>query len=269
VFRIQIGIAAFFLSLGSGIASAQVSCGNDASGFEAWKTPFAQLAAANGVGEAGLQALAQAQYSNQTIRLDRAVQREARPFDEIWRVRGGDQLGSQGRERYNQNRGFFDSLEQTFGVPGYYLAAIHGWETNFGSDLRFVEIPIISAITTVAYDCRRPDLFIPHAIGALLLVDQGRLTSSDLGAGHGEIGHTQFLPGNALRYGIDGNGDGRIDMNDWPDAIASTANFLAQNGWQRGAGFAEGEPNFEVMYAWNRGTNYRKGVARLAGLIGG
>jgi membrane-bound lytic murein transglycosylase B len=256
------------LALLPGLAAAQ-SCGNDASGFETWKQGFAQVAAANGVGERGLAALAEARYSEATIRLDRAVQREQRAFEEIWQVRGGDQLAGQGRSRYAENRAFFDSLEAQFGVPGYYLAAIHGWETNFGSDLRFVEIPIVSAIVTVAYDCRRPELFQPHALAALLLVDQGRLGSGDLGAGHGEMGHTQFLPGNALRYGIDGNGDGRIDMNDWPDAVASTANFLAQNGWQRGAGYAEGEPNFEVMYAWNRGTNYRKGVARLADLIRG
>ena len=80
-------------------------CGNDASGFDAWKQAFAAEAAAQGVGQAGLQALADARYSNATIRLDRAVQREARPFDEIWRVRGGDQLGRQGRDRYAEKIG--------------------------------------------------------------------------------------------------------------------------------------------------------------------
>ena len=259
-------VAAFGLS--ASIAMAQ-SCGDGASGFEAWKSEFAAVAAASGVGERGLAALASASYSNATIRLDRAVQRERRSFDEIWQVRGGEQLARQGRERYAANRNFYDALEAQYGVPGYYLAAIHGWETNYGSDLRFVEIPIVSAITTVAYDCRRPELFIPHAIGALLLVDQGRLGSNDLGAGHGEIGHTQFLPGNALQYGIDGNGDGRVDLNEWPDALASTANFLARNGWQRGGGYAKGQVNFDVMFAWNRGENYRIGVARVADLIGG
>lgn len=250
-------------------AALAQSCGNDASGFEPWKQQFAQVAAANGVGQRGLDALAAAQYSNETIRLDRAVQRESRPFEEIWRVRGGDQLAAQGREEYQANRAFFDGLEARYGIPGHYLAAIHGWETNFGRDLRFVEIPIVSAITTVAYDCRRPELFLPHALAALQLVDQGRLDGDDLGAGHGEMGHTQFLPGNALQYGIDGNGDGAIDMNDWPDALASTANFLAAHGWQPGAGYEEGQPNFEVMYHWNRGTNYRLGVARLANAIRG
>lgn len=257
------------LGLSGMTASAQLPCGNDASGFEAWKAQFAQFAAANGVGQRGLDALAQARYSTETIRLDRAVQRESRTIDEIWRIRGGDQLGRQGRERYAANRAFFDGLEAQFGVPGYYLLAIHGWETNFGADLRFVSLPIVSAITTVAYDCRRPELFVPHALGALILVDRGMLAPNAVGAGHGEIGHTQFLPGNVLRYGLDGNGDGRVDLNDWQDAMASTANFLAQNGWQRGVGYHQGQPNFEMMFAWNRGTNYRLGVARLADLIRG
>jgi len=250
-------------------ASLAQTCGNDASGFDAWKADFAAVAAASGVGERGLAALSAARYSDATIRLDRAVQRERRSFDEIWQVRGGEQLARQGRERHAANRAFFDALEAQYGVPGYYLVAIHGWETNFGSDLRFVEIPIISAIATVAYDCRRPELFTPHAIAALMLVDQGRLQADALGAGHGEIGHTQFLPGNALQYGIDGDGDGRTDLNQWPDALASTANFLARNGWQRGGGYGAGQVNFEVMYAWNRGENYRLGVARVADLIGG
>jgi len=254
---------------GLGTASSAATCGNDAAGFNRWKQEFAAEARAVGVGERGLQALAAAQYSNATIRLDRAVRRETRTFDEIWRIRGGEQMARQGRERYAANRSFFDGLEQRYGVPAQVLVAIHGWETNFGSDLRFVKIPIISAITTVAYDCRRPELFGPHAIAALTLVDQGRLTSDQLGAGHGEWGHTQFLPGNALGYGVDGNGDGRIDMDDWPDAIASTANYLAQHGWVRGAGYGFGQPNFEVMYNWNRGENYRRGVARVADLIRG
>ncbi len=250
-------------------AAAAQSCGNDASGFEAWKQEFAQVAAQNGVGQAGLAALAAARYSDATIRLDRAVEHEERSFEDIWRIRGGDQLARQGRERYAANRAFFDSIEQQFGIPGYYLVAIHGWETNFGADLRSVSIPIVSAITTVAYDCRRPEMFVPHALAALKLVDQGRLGPSDVGAGHGEMGHTQFLPGNVLRYGLDGNGDGRVNMNEWPDALASTANMIAQSGWQRGAGYGPGEPNFDVMYAWNRGTNYRTAVARLADLIRG
>ena len=176
-------------------ATAQAApCGNDAAGFDAWKQAFAAEAAAQGVGQAGLQALASASYSTATIRLDRAVQREARPFDEIWRVRGGDQLGQQGRQRYADNRAFFDGLEQTFGIPGYYLVAIHGWETNFGSDLRFVEIPIISAITTVAYDCRRPELFGPHALSALLLVDQGRLAAVIWGPGMARWAILSFCP---------------------------------------------------------------------------
>ncbi|TGP50222.1 hypothetical protein EN872_14890, partial [bacterium M00.F.Ca.ET.229.01.1.1] len=68
----------------------------------------------------------------------------------------------------------------------------------------------------LAYDCRRPDYFHPHAIAALKLVDRGALTSSSVGAMHGEVGHTQFLPGNVLKYAV-GNGN----LRDKATALAS------------------------------------------------
>ncbi len=62
---------------------------------------------------------------------------------------------------------------------------------------------------------------------------------------HGEIGQTQFLPLNVLKYGADGDGNGRIDMvRSKADALASTANFLRGHGWQKGAGYQPGQPNY-------------------------
>ncbi|WP_286780309.1 lytic murein transglycosylase, partial [Sulfitobacter sp. UBA4523] len=82
------------------------------------------------------------------------------------------------------------------------------------------------------------------------LVDTGAINGGTKGAKHGELGHTQFLPGNALRYGVDGNGDGRVDFYNQTDALASTANFLRQKGWQPGAGYQEGQTNFNVIKQW-------------------
>ena len=83
-------------------------------------------------------------------------------------------------------------------------------ETGFGGFMG--DTQVVSAIATLTYDCRRSDFFKPHLIGALKLVDNGSITAKTVGAKHGELGHTQFLPGNALRYGVDGNGDGRVDF---------------------------------------------------------
>ena len=123
---------------------------------------------------------------------------------------------------------------------------------------------VVSSILTVAYDCRRSDFFTPHALAALQMVDRGMLSPSQNGAAHGELGHTQFLPGNALRYGQDGDGDGRVDLYTMPDAMASTANYLRQKGWQPGQSFQEGTANFRVLDEWNAATVYQKAIALSA-----
>ena len=128
---------------------------------------------------------------------------------------------------------------------------------------------VVSAITTLAYDCRRSAFFVPHAIGALKLVDQGAITTATKGAKHGELGHTQFLPGNALKYGVDADGNGRVDFYNQTDALASTANFLRKKGWKPGQGYQEGQPNFKVIKQWNAATVYQQAIAIMGARIDG
>lgn len=239
-------------------------CGNDASGFGAWKQAFAQEAAAAGVGSAGLQALANAQYSTSTIRADRNQTGVRYELNEFIRIRLGslDSFASQMRREQNKNPNFYASLESAYGVPAGILLAIHGMETGFGRTMG--STPVVDSITTVAYDCRRSAFFTPHAIAALMLVDQGGLGANQQGAAHGEMGHTQFLPGNALRYGVDADGNGRVDLYSVTDSLASTANFLRQKGWQPGASFQEGSANFRVLNEWNAATVYQQAIALSA-----
>ena len=84
----------------------------------------------------------------------------------------------------------------------------------------------LSAVATLAYDCRRPEYFTEQLYAALTLVDRGTLSASTRGAMHGEVGQTQFLPKNILLYGTDGEGNGGVNLNAKADALASTANFL-------------------------------------------
>jgi len=259
-------VLAAVVALGSTAAMAQ-TCGNDASGFARWKADFAAIAAANGVGERGLAALANAQYSQRTINADRNQRGVRYELGEFIRIRLGsvDSFAGQARRRLDQNRAFFQSLEATYGVTPGILLAIQGMETGFGSNMGSENV--INSITTVAYDCRRPDLFLPHAIAALMMVDRGMLSTTQLGAFHGELGHTQFLPGNALRYGVDGNGDGRVDLYNMADAMASTANYLRQKGWQPGQPYGEGTANFRVLNDWNAATVYQQAIALSAAAI--
>ncbi len=242
-------------------------CGNDASGFTAWKQQFAREAASAGVGQRGLQALAQTTYATRTINADRNQRSFRYDLDDFMRIRGADTIVAQGKRRIARNPAFYDSIERAFGVPAAVVVAIHGMETGFGNFMG--DANVVSAITTLAYDCRRSEFFTGHALAALKLVDQGSLSSNTLGAMHGELGHTQFLPGNVIAYGYDGDGNGVIDLTNLTDSLASTANFLRQKGWRPGAGYQEGQPNFAVIQQWNAAGVYQKAIAIMAARIEG
>ena len=239
-------------------------CGNDASGFAGWKQAFAAEARAAGVGQAGLNALANAQYSQSTINADRNQRGVKYALDEFIRIRLGslDSFAAQMRRERDRNPGFYADLERVYGVPAGILLAIHGMETGFGRNMG--NTPVIDSITTVAYDCRRSGFFTPHALAALQLVDRGSLSAGQRGAAHGEMGHTQFLPGNALRYGVDTDGNGRVDLYALADALGSTANFLRAKGWQAGQPYGEGTANFRVLNEWNAATVYQQAIAQAA-----
>ena len=156
-------------------------------------------------------------------------------------------------------------IERQFGVPGALLMAIWTLESDNGSG-DMGKLPVIRTIATLAHDCRRSELFQHELIAALQILQRGDLSLRDLiGAYAGEIGQTQFLPSSYIKYGIDYDGDGHVDLRrSVPDVLASTANLLKVNGWRAGAPFGEGSANFEVMREWNRSVIYRKTLVLFA-----
>ena len=85
------------------------------------------------------------------------------------------------------------------------------------------------------------------------------------GAWAGEIGQTQFMPSSYVKFAVDFDGDGRRDLvRSVPDVLASTANYLKGYGWQRGAGWEPGQPNFAVIKQWNKADVYSRTIAYFA-----
>jgi lytic murein transglycosylase len=156
-------------------------------------------------------------------------------------------------------------IEQRSGVPKELVMAIWTLETdNGGGDMG--KMPVVRTLATLAHDCRRTELFQGELIAALQIVQRGDLPLSDMkGAFAGEIGQTQFLPSSYIKYGVDFDGNGHVDLrHSVPDVLASTANLLKVNGWQAGAPFGEGTANFQVMREWNRSEIYRKTMVLFA-----
>ena len=249
------GFAAVAVAMMMSTAQA-ASCGSTGGKFESWKDEFAAEAKANGVGSRGIAALGGTKYSTGTIRADRNQHSFKLSLEQFMQRRGGGAIVARGRKLKAANARLFSSLEKRFGVQAGPLIAIWGMETGFGGTTGGQNT--ISAVATLAYDCRRTDFFTEQLYAALKLIDKGVLSAASRGAMHGEVGQTQFLPKNILLYGADGDGGG-VNLNGKADALASTAKFLKANGWPGGPPYRPA-----AFAAWNAATVYQKALAIIA-----
>jgi lytic murein transglycosylase len=259
-----VGLAVILL--GAGAAEA-AKCGSTGANFETWKQSFSAEAKQNGVKPRALAALMDTSYSAATIRADRGQHSFKLSLSAFMAKRGAPAIVARGRVLKKSNAALFASIERRYGVPPGPLLAIWGMETGFGNITGNQNT--LSAVATLAYDCRRTGYFTEQLYAALALIDRGTLSASARGAMHGEVGHTQFLPKNVRLYGADGDGDGRINLNSKADALASTANFLKGHGWVRGEGYQPGQTNFGAIQGWNAATVYQKAIAIMGKQIDG
>jgi lytic murein transglycosylase len=124
--------------------------------------------------------------------------------------------------------------EEKYGVSRTMLAAIWGVESNFGQEMG--KRPLVQSLTTLACMGGRANYFRSELMATLKIIDRGDVPAEKLnGSWAGAFGQTQFMPSTFLRLAVDFEGDGRRDIVDSaPDALASTANYLAKSGWRRG-----------------------------------
>ncbi len=254
--RICVAIASIVL-MGGAAQAAQ--CGNSAGGFEAWKASFSQEARGR-VGATGIAALMSTNYAHATIGADRGQKSFQLSLDQFLAKRGGSIIASRGRSLKQSNAALFASIQQRYGVPPGPLLAIWGMETGFGAISGNQNM--LSAVATLAYDCRRSAFFTDQLYAALSLVDRGTFSASTRGSMHGEVGQTQFLPKTVLEYGV-----GSLETPS--GALMSTANYLKAHGWTAGAGYQPGEPNFAAIQAWNAATVYERAIALIGKQIDG
>jgi lytic murein transglycosylase len=247
-----------------GVAPARAAdCGDSAAGFNDWLTSFKEVAIRNGISQQVVDsALSGVTFDPSVAAHDRGqnfgtnsaafAARHITPP----RVKRGKSMMLAYAEPLQR-------IEQRYGVPGPILVAIWGLETDYGSGLGGYST--FSALATLAYDCRRAQIYRAELIDALMLVQRGLLRPSQRGAWAGEIGQTQFMPSAYLKYAVNAQGGGGGDIISSPaDALASTANFLRSKGWSPGAGWDEGQPNFNALLQWNSSPVYAKTVALFA-----
>lgn len=139
---------------------------------------------------------------------------------------------AQGRQLYARNRALLAQVQQRYGVAPGVIMGIWALESNYGADSG--KFPIVDCLATLAWEGRRRAFFESELIDALKVLDRGDVTLERMvGSYAGAMGQTQFMPDSVLKYAVDWSGNGRRDLwGDLGDIFASTANYLAREGWR-------------------------------------
>lgn len=212
------------------IAQAQenAACGGD---FSAWRSGVVDEARADGVSGLGLESLSVASINPSVLKRDRAQGVFTLDFLVFSRRLISQNRIDNGRANLKKYANVFERARTEYGVAPEIITAFWAFETDYGAVQG--DFLTLNAVTTLAHDCRRPELFRPQLIALAKLIDQGIVPPDVKGAWAGEIGQIQVLPEDYLTKGRDGDGDGAVTLKtSAPDAIMTAANFLSSLGWQ-------------------------------------
>ena len=261
--------------------------------YDAWVASFRIRAASRGIYQSTLNAAFRGTgYLPGCVKRDRNQVEFRRTLEDYISIAASDERVSKGRAAFARHRSTLQTLEGKYGVDAEIICAIWGLESFFGE--RRGDVPVISATSTLAFDGRRGAFFEKQLMAALRILQNGDIPAARMtGSWAGAMGHTQFIPTSYQAFAVDFTGDGRRDIwsDDPTDSLASTAAYLAKNGWQRGVKWGgevgNGAPqgsviqpqaggarfsvtrNFRVIKRYNNSDSYAIGVGHLSDRIGG
>lgn len=223
-------VLAAVLSLGFASAVQAQSCGGN---FGSFVDELKSEAASKGHDRSLIDSFFRNVRQEQgVINADRRQGIFQRPFLDFSRALISQGRITNGQRNYERYRAVFDRAQQQYGVPPGILLAFWAFETDYGAVQG--DFNTVNALVTLAHDCRRPELFRPQVFAAIEMYRRGMLDPIQTrGAWAGEIGMVQKLPSDIINYAVDGDGDGRIDLQrSAPDALMSAAAMLRGKGWR-------------------------------------
>lgn len=202
--------------------------------FQAWVQTFKKTALAKGISQKTFNnAFKNVHFNPQILELDRRQPEFSKTFWQYfnravtqWRIKKGKAL-------YKKYRVQLDQVTKKYGIPGRIIIAFWGMETNYGGYTG--NTPIIESLATLAYDKRRSAFFTKELLAALKILNLGYVKPNEMkGSWAGAMGQCQFMPTNYLRYAVDADKTGRINLwQSLPDVFYSMGNFLNALGWKR------------------------------------
>ncbi|MBX3512966.1 MAG: lytic murein transglycosylase [Xanthobacteraceae bacterium] len=229
-----IAVGVMVASVTSAYAQAAPNCRNTES-FEKWRAGFKKDALEQGITP---RTLARTEHllvlDRKIIGIDRGQRVFSQAFLEFSNRMAGAGRVPRGQQLIKKHSALFAKIEEQYGVPAPVITAFWALESDFGAGIGKFEV--LRSLASLAYDCRRSERFHKELIAALKIIQRGDLTPDTMiGSWAGELGQTQFLPSHYFNYGVDFDGNGKVDLlRSVPDVLATTAHYIQKIGWRRG-----------------------------------
>lgn len=224
------------------------------SDFEVWKAQFRQIAIAQGIQPSVVDLALRGLLPDQKVLEMNQHQPEfSKPVWDYLGTAVSDKRVAMGQQRWRDNAELLQQIYQRYGVQPQYVLAIWGVESDFGNYMG--RHNVIRSLATLTYkgNLERRAFWEKQLIAALRIVQKGDISLVAMrGSWAGALGHTQFIPTTFEEYAVDFDGDGKRNLvGSIPDALASTANYLAQAGWKTGQSW--GEPvQLPTHFDWSK-----------------
>ena len=228
------------------------NCQNTSGPFDKWLGGVKQEALKRGVKPQTLHvALDGLTEDRDIIRIDRGQSFFAQSFLDFQAKLATSGRVVSGKEKMRQHAAIFQREEKEYGVPASVITAFWALESDFGSGMG--KRPVMRSLATLAWDCRRGEMFREELLAALQIIDRGDIVPSEMvSSWAGELGQTQMLPTLYLKYAVDYDGDGKRNLfRSAPDIIGSTGNFIKSLGWTAGQPWLV-EVRVPAKFAWEK-----------------
>ena len=228
--------------------------------FQQWLAGFKERAIQNGISRSTVnKALKISEPLSRVITLDKKQPEKKLTMDEYLASVISKARITKGRELYAENKELLDKISAKYNVEPEFIVALWGLETGYGKNTGGFNV--VNALATLAYEGRRREFFESELTSALLIIDQGHISPSEMkGSWAGAMGQCQFMPSSFLAYAVDYDGDGKTDIwNNKKDVFASIANYLSTVGWG-----PDVETKQKALMHWNRSTYFVASVFKMA-----
>ena len=200
--------------------------------FDKWLDEFKREAIAKGISQSTLEVLKDAKPIKKTIKLDRNQPEFKLTFEDYKKRIVSDYRINKAKKEFIKNKDLLDKISKKYNVQSRYIISLWAIESNFGNNMG--NFNLFHTLASLAYDGRRSKYFRSELISALKIIENEMVDFHNIKSGWaGALGQCQFMPSSYLKFAVDENKDGKIDIwNTKEDVFGSIANYLSKNGWK-------------------------------------